>query len=151
MNTNMTDMGDKLISLFRNMLDFVLEPWKKNEEIRVEVEEVTGKEPWNYSPNLDINSKDPNQVFVVVRIFFPEFYKKENGDWSCDQAGTLPNRYAVLLYALGLSSVLADSIIDTQRGCFTFWAIKSKELYDHLPTITKPMRPDETLPWKDSM
>lgn len=137
----MNDFLERLVSVLQSGLS-----WER-EGLQVEAEYVKDIVPDNTIPSRSkLKMVDTTKKYLVVKVHFPEKFKKETPDWREYACNPIVGDCARILYALGIASVLADAVI-RREGYFTFWMEVNKKVYDRFPPVLKGQLPGtETMP-----
>lgn len=99
-------------------------------------------------PGNNFAAADPSKKRLIVRIPFPDSYKKAHPDWK-NELGCCQFIQTIIfvLYSLGLGCLTADAEDDFKEGCFTFWVDPNETVYARLPVpIERGLGEHEAMP-----
>lgn len=87
-------------------------------------------------PGMKYTPLNPDKKRLIVRIHFPDSYKKEHPDWK-QECGCCRFIHATIfiLYSLGLGCLTADAEDNFKEGYFEFWVDLNETVYARLPSL----------------
>ena len=142
----MQDFEKRLVQPFRLGLGW---PWP---DTKIETRQETAAEDAaivnRAFPKMKHVPLDPDRKRLIVRIHFPDSYKKQHPDWK-QECGCCRFIHAiiVILYSLGLGCLKSDAEDNFTEGYFEFWVDINETVYARLPTlIERGLNQQEAMP-----